>query len=307
MIDILLATYNGEKYLQEQIDSLFSQTFKDWRLIIRDDGSTDTTTSLIECLEKEFPDKVLVIKDGLGNLGAAQSFSRLLEVSDAPYVAFCDQDDIWIDNKLELQMKEMICKEKELGVEAPILVHSDLIVVGHDLRILSTSFWKYQKLNPEKMNKLSRLLVQNFVTGCTCLLNKKLVSLSKPMHHDAIMHDWWVALMALTNGIIININTPTVYYRQHGGNDVGAKAWGIRYIYDLVFHRFSSIKNSLLVTRRQAIALMNSSCIDEDNKKIVGSYVSLFELNFFSRHVLCIKYEFKKYGFIRNLAFFLFI
>lgn len=307
MIDILLATYNGEAYLPEQIDSLFSQTFKDWRLIIRDDGSTDTTVSFIEYLAKEFPGKVLVIQDDLGNLGAAQSFSRLLEVSDAPYVAFCDQDDIWVDNKLELQMNEMLSKEKELGAEVPILIHSDLIVVGHNLRILSTSFWKYQKLNPEKMNSLNKLLVQNFVTGCTCLLNKKLIELSKPIHQEAIMHDWWVALLAISNGSIINIATPTVYYRQHGENDVGAKAWGVRYIYDLLFHRFSSIKNSLLVTRSQADALMRNLSIDENDKKIISAYVSLFKVNCISRYVLCIKYGFKKYGFIRNLGFFLFI
>ena len=91
-VDILLATYNGEEYLSAQIDSLFNQTFKEWRLLVRDDGSTDNTVSIIQSLKLEHPDRVVFIQDDQGNIGPSQSFSVLLAHSSAPYVAFCDQD-----------------------------------------------------------------------------------------------------------------------------------------------------------------------------------------------------------------------
>lgn len=307
MIDILLVTYNGEKYLQEQVESLLNQTYTNWRILIRDDGSTDSTISLIETLACEYPDKIIFIKDNLGNLGPAQSFSQLLEISDASYVAFCDQDDVWFENKLEIQMKEMKLKEKLYGQETPILIHSDLIVADHKMKEISASFWKYQNLNPTKMNKLNVLLVQNFVTGCTSLLNKKLVDISRPIHKNAIMHDWWVALMAISNGIIVNVNTPTVYYRQHEGNTIGANEWGIRYIYKLTWKKFPSIKNSLLATKIQAAALQEKACSNEKSASIVNSYVSLFDRSWLWRHVQVVKHKFNKYGFIRNIAFFLFV
>ena len=307
MIDILLATYNGEKYLPEQIDSLFSQSYKDWRLIIRDDGSTDTTLSFITNLEKEFPGKVLVLKDSLGNLGAAQSFSRLLEVSNAPYVAFCDQDDIWFKNKLQLQMQHMLLEESKQSEKVPVLINSDLVVVDQNMDVISSSFWKYQNLKPGKMNNIKTLLIHNYVTGCTCLLNRELINTAMPIQDGAIMHDWWIAIVAVSNGRIIDLDVPTVYYRQHNSNDVGAKAWGVYYVYDLIFNSFSSIREALLNTRRQANALQNNECLREVNRELIKAYVNLFEMNWLSRHVKVFKLGFKKYGLIRNLAFLLFV
>jgi len=303
MIDILLSTYNGEKYLPDQIESLLSQTFTDWRLLIRDDGSNDSTIQYIETLEKKYPDKIVFIKDDRGNLGPSQSFSCLLKSSSAPYVAFCDQDDIWFSNKLELQTKEMLLQEEKLGKDVPILIHSDLMVVDQNMKVLSASFWKYQKLNPEKMNNIETLLVQNYVTGCTCLLNRKLIDIAVPIRKDAIMHDWWLAIIAVSNGSIIDISEPTIYYRQHNSNDVGAKAWGVTYIYELVFKSFSSIRTALLNTRNQAAALQRIECLKEPNRNLIKRYVSLYEMGWFERHKEVFKLGLRKYGFIRNMAF----
>ena len=101
MIAILMSTYNGERYLREQIDSLLNQTYKDWKLYIRDDGSTDETISIIESYVNDYPDLIVLLKDDLGNLGSARSFMRILSVVDADYYMFCDQDDVWLPNKVK--------------------------------------------------------------------------------------------------------------------------------------------------------------------------------------------------------------
>lgn len=306
MIDILLSTYNGEEYLPEQIASVLAQTYTDWRLIIRDDGSTDSTLQYIQSLVRDYPDKVIFLKDKFGNIGAAQSFSTLMNASTAPYVAFCDQDDVWFGNKLEVQMEEMLRQEKRLGSDIPVLIHTDLVVVDQHLEVISNSFWKYQKLNPVKMNSIHTLLIHNYVTGCTCLINKKLIEIAMPIQKEAIMHDWWIAIVAVSNGVIVDLEKPTIYYRQHQRNDVGAKAWGMRYVYDLVFEG-SAIRKALQNTKRQASALKNINCLENHNRKLIEKYVKLYEMGWISRHIQIFKLGIKKYGFIRNLAFLLFV
>ena len=119
-IDILLATYNGETFLDEQLDSIAAQAHGDWRLIARDDGSSDRTPEILEAFRMRHPGKVVVLEDGDGNLGLVQNFSRLMAHSDAPYAAFCDQDDVWMPEKLALSLAKMRELEQEQGmIKAP--------------------------------------------------------------------------------------------------------------------------------------------------------------------------------------------
>ena len=150
MIVILLSTYNGEKYIKQQLDSLFSQTYKDFEIIVRDDKSMDNTLEIL----KSFDIKLV---DSTQNLGAKKSFASLLEYaiqnSDAEYFMFCDQDDIWEKDKIEKTLKKMEEMGSEFG-NVPLLVHTDLKVVDEKLNILSASMWKYQNINPSS-NSLS--------------------------------------------------------------------------------------------------------------------------------------------------------
>ena len=110
-LDILLATYNGEKFLKEQINSLLDQSYKNWKLLIRDDMSTDCTMAILSDYISKYPDKIKLLKSNK-RLGPCQSFNYLLQKSDSDYVMFCDQDDIWLPEKIELSLKKMRSLEK---------------------------------------------------------------------------------------------------------------------------------------------------------------------------------------------------
>jgi glycosyltransferase involved in cell wall biosynthesis len=307
LVDILLTTYNGDKYLHEQIGSLFVQTFTDWRLIVRDDGSNDKTLTILKGYQHANPLKITVLDDSLGRLGPAKSFEVLARESSAPYLAFCDQDDIWMQDKLLLQIEVMQKMEKKQGGLWPILIHTDLYVIDKNKKFLDDSFWNYQNLNPQVMNKLSRLLVQNYVTGCTVLINRTLLELALPIPCQAVMHDWWLALMAMSEGRIISLGEKTVKYRQHDRNDIGAMKWSVAYILQMIFLDQKMIKLSLSKTWNQASALLASGRLNNGSKKVVEQYVEMFGLNWFRKRMLMIRMGFIKYGRVRNLAIFIFI
>lgn len=301
-LDILLSTYNGEPYLADQIDSLLMQSFTHWRLLIRDDDSKDNTRDIIAKYVEDYPEKVFWMKDEQGNVGAAQSFALLLGQSSAQYVALCDQDDSWYVDKLAIQMSKMLEEEERQGADFPLLINTDLKVADHSLNILSPSFWDYQNINPEKMATLKNLLVQNHITGCTCLMNRALVDLSLPINKDAVMHDWWIALIASAKGKIISISTPLVLYRQHGDNEIGATKWSVLHSVKTVCSASKISRYSLSKTRLQAMAILASGLMENDSKRIVKRYVDMFEENWFERRKTMFREKFYKSGMLRNLA-----
>ncbi|HEX8670505.1 MAG TPA: glycosyltransferase family 2 protein [Longimicrobium sp.] len=222
-IDILLAVYNGAEYLPEQLRSLQAQTHGEWRLWVRDDGSTDGSQEVV--LAAAAGDaRIRPVHGGSGRLGALGGFSWLLEHAgdgQAPYTMFCDQDDVWLPRKIELTLAAMRRAEAELGPGVPVLVHTDLQVVDRGLGVIDPSFWHYQGIEPD-LDGVNRILVQNSVTGCTAMVNRALRERASPVPPDAVMHDWWLALVASSFGRIVPLREATVLYRQHGRNDLGA-------------------------------------------------------------------------------------
>lgn len=218
MIAILMSTYNGEKYLAEQIDSIINQSYKDWSLFIRDDGSTDGTNVIIDDYIKKEGFNIKRIVSEESNLGPAQSFMKMLQIVEAEYYMFADQDDFWLSDKIECSLQKMI--EIKGDENLPVLVHTDLLVVDQDLNLLSRSFWG-KNLTSEVVYKY--MPITNFVTGCTMFFNKAARDCSINFTSDKIiMHDHWVALCVWANqGIIFSISEPTIKYRQHGRNVLG--------------------------------------------------------------------------------------
>lgn len=227
-VAVLLATYNGEAFVREQIESIRAQTWRDWSLLIRDDGSSDGTQGVLAAMAAQ-DDRIRLLPktsadQGRGVIG---NFSRLMQVAaadDVAYAMFADQDDVWLPNKIELLMDEMRRAESEVGADTPLLVHSDLEVVDDRLERLSPSFLRFQGIRHENDAPLRVLLPQNFVTGCATLFNRALLDLALPVPSDVVMHDWWLALLAAAAGEIRFVGVPTVRYRQHGNNQVGAKS-----------------------------------------------------------------------------------
>lgn len=222
MIDILLATYNGQKYLAEQMDSILAQTNQNWRLLVRDDGSSDGTVKIIEQHVARYPLRIKQVSDNCGHLGLALNFGRLLECAEADYFMFSDQDDIWLPNKIELTLNAMKAAEESYP-DKPVLVHTDLKVVNSDLETIADSFWAFNKISPAAGSSLKRIIQRNVVTGCTLMINRKARQVSIPIPKEARIHDWWLALNVARYGKIVYISVPTVLYRQHENSAIGAR------------------------------------------------------------------------------------
>jgi Glycosyl transferase family 2 len=221
-VAILLATYNGERYLDELMHSLLSQTHQDCVIIARDDHSSDGTPEILERWSVAHPDKVSVLSDDRGNLRSLGNFGRLMELCDAPYFAFCDQDDVWLPKKVELAINEVRRLESQFGRATPVLVHSDLKVVDGDLREIAPSFFRYSNIDLGKAERLDHMLINNFVQGCASMGNRSLLELGLPIPDEVPYHDWWIALLATSCGVMRTIDEPTILWRQHGRNQVGA-------------------------------------------------------------------------------------
>jgi glycosyltransferase involved in cell wall biosynthesis len=221
-VAILLATYNGERHLDELMRSLLAQTYRDFVVLVRDDHSSDQTPSILDRWSTAEPDKIHVVSDDRGNLGSLRNFSQLSELCDASYFAFCDQDDLWLPNKVELAVSEVRRLEDQFGETTPILVHSDLKVVDDDLQEIAPSFFRYSHINLGKAERLDHLIINNIVQGCASMGNRALLELGRPIPDGVIYHDWWMALVAASCGVFKTIVQPTILWRQHGENQVGA-------------------------------------------------------------------------------------
>ena len=218
---ILLGAYNGGRFLREQLDSLFAQTMNDFQLYIRDDGSTDDTMQIVQEYRQRYSN-ITLVEDGEKNLGAKRNFERLLAFAEADYYMFCDQDDVWLPDKIEVSFAKMKQMEQQYG-DIPLLVHTDLEVVDEELNLINPSCWNYAYINPQIVDKNIYFLgLANSVAGCTTLMNRKGRDVSLPFSPHAIMHDYWVALCVMKRGKIDYIPVPTIKYRQHGYNVVGA-------------------------------------------------------------------------------------
>lgn len=225
MIDILLPVYNGAQYIEEQIESLQNQTYKNFRIIIRDDGSTDNSIVVISKLMQQY-DNIELINDDKGNLGVTKCFEELITYVKNEYFMFCDQDDQWLPDKIEVTLQRMFDIERS-NPGMPILVCTDSICVDVNGNVIAPSFFESQKLydvtgNPTKM------AVLNVVQGNTCLLNK---SCAKYIHGmpSNMVYDDWVGVCIAHYGKVSYLKKQTLLYRQHSNNSVGANKININY------------------------------------------------------------------------------
>ncbi len=243
-IAILLPTWNGERFLRAQVDSLLAQDYPDFIIVCRDDGSRDASPAIIADYAARFPQRFHIVPADGRNLGASGSFAWLMEYVlthkaalglASAWVMPSDQDDVWHADKLRRSMAHMQALQAE-SPGLPLLVHGDLEVVDESLATIAPSFARYQGLQPLR-NRFARLLVSNTVTGCTALCNEALLRRALPIPPAALMHDWWLALVAGAFGRLSFIDAPLLQYRQHGANTIGAKEYQPSALFQNVWQR----------------------------------------------------------------------
>lgn len=218
-VAILMATYNGEKYVEAQLESILSQSYTDWSLYIRDDGSKDSTCKILESYALRY-NNIHLIKDD-ERLGPKLSFIRLLENVESVYYMFADQDDYWLVDKIRLFVDEM---EKSKCEKTPVIICSDLKVVDESLNLICPSFWKFSGFKMDEFNNFTFHWYWNNVNGCSMMINQNVKQIALPVPKEAFMHDSWIVLSTLAhNGIVLPIQQSTMLYRQHQCNSVGAR------------------------------------------------------------------------------------
>lgn len=215
-IDVLMATYNGEKYLKDQIDSILNQTYKNIHLIISDDCSTDKTREILKSYEEN--ERVSVFYQEK-NLGYVKNFEFLLKHITSNLYMLSDQDDFWLPEKIEKSVEKLQSENLDL-------VFGDLEVVDENLNTIFPSFAKFMLLDRKIRKELNTNKLQylyNCMTGCTILSKKKFLNdiLPVPTTSKYVIHDYWLGLVVSLKGKVGYLETPYIKYRQHGNNQVG--------------------------------------------------------------------------------------
>ncbi|HEY0221705.1 MAG TPA: glycosyltransferase family 2 protein [Lactovum miscens] len=265
-VNILLSTYNGEKFLSDQVKSIQAQTFTEWNLLIRDDGSTDKTLEIIEQFVKN--DYRIKIIPSNGNLKSIGSFFALAKYEKADYYFFCDQDDVWLAKKIQTLLDLVV----KLDQKTPRLVYSELSVVDQNLHVMTEKMVVSQSGHPNL--QLFQEMTENTITGCTMMVNHALISLWVDTD-EVIMHDWWLGLLASAVGELVFYDQPLIYYRQHANNVLGARTLKKRvkrWFNNWLERYWQLIKNS----QKQANKLLNYD-LSEEQRELVETFVTIFD------------------------------
>lgn len=221
-IAVLMAVYNGELYLDEQIISIINQTYINWVLFISDDHSNDSSREIIKKYMKLYPDKICLFENATDNSGAKCNFDNVMrQTHNFNYYMFSDQDDIWMPEKMSVMINEIQIFEMKFGEDCPLLVYSDLEVVNSKAELIFPSFVKSSGYSLPTKNIIQQFLLYNCIPGCAMLFNASLREQVISIPSAAYMHDWWLALAAACFGKIIQINIPLMKYRQHSANSIG--------------------------------------------------------------------------------------
>ena len=239
---ILLSTFNGEEFLSEQLDSLINQKIPNMKVYIRDDGSYDSTPEILINYQLKFPELFEIYLQK--NIGSSASFFWLLENVTADYYFFCDQDDVWLPNKLKMHLSDYTEKSRIQ------LVFSDMMILG---KKNDATFLDSQKMNAEYLisNPL-RMICQNCIAGCSMSINyaARINILNHNNLPEGVVHDHWISILTALYGEVIFLKSPLVFYRNYGSNQIGINFFNIKYFFEKVLtihktinHDFQIIKN----------------------------------------------------------------
>lgn len=305
LIYILLACYNGKKYIEMQLDSIAAQSYTNWVLLIRDDNSSDNTLEIIESFSRK-DKRVRIIQDEINSevKGACQNFARLLNVAvleEAAFIMFADQDDYWFSDKIEKMINGI---DKEL---APAMLYSDFLYADDNLNELSQNVQNIKETF--YFPSFNRLIVQNTVYGCTMMINYTLAKKCIIIPQEAENHDYWIALVASGVGANIkHLEIPLMLYRQHG-NNVSGNYRDHHYISRLkrLFTNWEGLGKVELRKIKMLIVFikqLNNELLP-DNFKLLKGYLESLTKNKIAFVRYCIKNKIKRHSFVSTIVFYL--
>ncbi|NVD37016.1 glycosyltransferase family 2 protein [Marinobacter lutaoensis] len=313
-VAVLLAAYEGERFLKGQIDSILRQKNSvdiDFRIIIGSDPSTDRTCEISDWYAKKY-DNVHHLSYAEPSRGAKRNFSRLMEdalSTDSGYFALSDQDDVWDEDKIEKSFKTMQDIEHRVGKDTPVLIFSDSRVVEEDLTPIKDSFWHREKLNPDACRNYKNLVFQNVGQGCTFFFNRKLLELAVPIPEEARMHDHWLMLVASVFGVVSYIKEPTMSYRQHMGNVVGSGGHGLLKAIGPFGSKLQSIRASILASEKQAAVFLKifSKKMNVDQRRFFEAVANIRRYSFIKRRMFLVRNRVRMSTIDRTIGLYLFL
>ncbi|BCP57529.1 TPA: glycosyltransferase family 2 protein [Streptococcus suis] len=295
-VNILMSTYNGQRFLAEQIRSIQEQSYTDWTLFIRDDGSSDNTKEILKGFERQDSRIHLIDSDKSDNLGVIKSFHKLVNHDRADFYFFSDQDDVWLPNKLELSLKEAHNNPAEL----PLMVYMDLKVVNQDLEIMTESMVKSQSHHAN--TELVQELTENTVTGGVAMINHTLAEMWQETD-DILMHDWYLALLASAFGNLVFIDQPGELYRQHSDNVLGARTLSKRFKKWIRPHILFAVYWDLIKNSQKQARHLLQMPLSQSNRELIEAFVTIMDKPMLERFRILRKYGLRKNKTFHTLVF----
>lgn len=298
MVDIVMATYNGEKYIREQLDSILNQSYKRIHLVIRDDGSKDNTVEIIKEYKCMYGDCIELIEDSVKCGSSKSNFMQAMKYTSANYVMFSDQDDYWLPDKIQHTLDKMLEIEGKIGKDKPILVFGSYKPVDEKLDVIKEK----QNKRQEAAYKIafSNLLVQNYINGCLMMVNRILVDKMGNYDDAILMHDWWAALIAAGGGEIEHIDEVMMLYRQHEGNVVGAvNVKSLNYRLSKFLSPETKKANHQYLNQARILLERNANDLNESNLLALKKFIDLYKKSKIGRVIGLIQGNYLKSDFVR--------
>ena len=284
MIDILMATYNGEAFVEEQIRSIIQQSFTDWHLLIHDDGSTDSTIDILHRLAQE-DSRIMLIEDNVQHLGVARNFIHLLRHTTAPYCMFCDQDDVWLPNKVEKMLRAIESYDQTI----PQVLYSNAFLWNPEVGIISN---KNTLTYPTTIRQT--LFLNTGIQGAAAIFNRAMCEIvNQPLSFYA-MHDHVLLLAGICFGQVHYLHEPLMYYRQHEHNVTGNAPGSIAKKIALMWQN----RHVRLVSKQHYDGLKAfyehfSSRISATDKMLIEAFLDMPKQNCITRTIHIIQYQFQ--------------
>ncbi len=210
LVSIAMTTYNGERYLRQQLDSLLAQDYENFEILVADDGSSDGTLAILE--EYAAAQKISFYQNPK-NLGYIKNFEQVIAHSQGQYIALCDQDDIWYPQKIRITLEKLIH-------DNALLCYCDADLVNHRAEAIGNNLLSHSRIGPIVGDDYKKFYFLNTVNGCTAIIDRKLYTLALPFA-DKVPHDWWLAYIAAFNKRLSFVNQRLMGYRMHSQNTVG--------------------------------------------------------------------------------------